>query len=200
MPSWISADIFGLNEETISRILEKLCEIMNEFDRIFMVPYDLKFSNKNLSEIISKIIEITAAKILTQELGFKVDNASSDREPDLFFHGIKMPLEVKVTSTNSTWMGGEFSKRPANYMLVSWDPESKFSRFFVAYTHLTNDDWESSMQKGKRFYAPKFTAKKLFEKPDRTVLIGSFEKTPRGAVKLSRHSIRTLQTTLEVEA
>ncbi len=186
----ISAYEFGLSEKIVLKILENVHQVMTELSENFLKPYKLSFSNKNLSEIISKVIESKAAQILTQELGYDVISASSDSDPDLLFTAINAPLEVKVTSTDTGWTGGEFSKRPFNYLLVSWIPNNEFSDFFVVYTHLTEEDWESRMKKGARFYGPLFSAKKLLDKDEYVIFIGSLETKKRGAVKIQHHNIQ----------
>ena len=186
----IPAYELGLSEKVVLEILKNVHKIMSELSDKFLKPYGLTFSNKNLSEIIGKVIENKAAQILTKELGYKVISASSDSDPDLYFTKTKTPLEVKVTSTHTGWTGGEFSKRPFNYLLVSWNPKSDFSDFFVAYTHLTEDDWESRMKKGAEYYGPLFSAKRLLNKNDYIVFIGSLGATKRGAVRIEHHSIQ----------
>jgi len=183
----IPACEFGLSEKIVLKILEKVHQVMTDLSENFLKPYKLSFSTKNLSELISKIIESTAAQILTDKLGYEVISASSDRDPDLLFTSTNAPLEIKVTSTNTGWTGGEFSKRPFNYLLVSWNPNSEFSDFFVAYTHLAEEDWESRISTG--YYGSKFSAKRLLNKDEYIIFIGTLETTKRGAVKIIRHSI-----------
>jgi hypothetical protein len=180
---------FGLNQKTVLKILENVHHVMTDLSNNFLKPYKLTFSNKNLSEIISKVIESKAAQILTQELGYDVVSASSDSDPDIFFTATKTPLEVKVTSTDSGWTGGEFSKRPFNYLLVSWNPKSDFSEFFVAYTHLDEKDWESRMKTGAHYYGPLFSAKRLLGKDEYIVFIGALQTTKRGSVRIEHHNI-----------
>ena len=115
----IPAFEFGLSEKVVLEILNSVHEVMIELSNNFLKPYKLTFSNKNLSEIISKVIESKAAQILSEELKYEVRSASSDSDPDLYFTSIETPLEVKVTSTDIGWTGGEFSQRPFNYLLVS---------------------------------------------------------------------------------
>src|SRR3989344_1457971 len=74
--------------------------------------YGVHFSNKNLSEILGKVMEKTASEYYTRKLNYEVKNALSDKEPDLFFTSLNLPIEIKVTSTTTAWTGGEFSKRP----------------------------------------------------------------------------------------
>ncbi len=192
----IPAFEFGLSERIVLKILHSVHEVMTELSRKFLKPYNLVFSNKNLSEIISKVIESKAAQILSEELEYDVKSASSDSDPDLYFTAIETPLEIKVTSTDVGWTGGEFSQRPFNYLLISWNPDSEFTDFFVAYTHLDEDDWESRMKKGARFYGPLFSAKRLLDKDDCIIFFGSLETTKRGAIRIQRHSIQTEQEKL----
>lgn len=122
---------------------------------------------------------------MTKRLGYEVRKEKSDKEPDLFFTKISRPLEVKLTSTTSAWTGGEFSKRPFDYLLVSWG--GNFDEFFIALVHLKKTDWKSNF--ASNFYGPSYSAAKLFGRKDKQILMGGFEKTPRGAIKIVREKV-----------
>ena len=133
--------------------------------------YGVYLGNKNLSEIVGKVMEKVASEHFTKKLGYEVKNALSDREPDLFFTNINMPIEIKITSTTNAWTGGEFSKRPYHYFMVSWGGE--FDEFFVCAVKLEKEDWKSNMS--KNYYGPSLTLKKLREIKDKIILIGSID-------------------------
>lgn len=171
---------------TIRRIVREVAFKIQKANNEVFKPYSIRLSNKNLSEIVGKIMEKTAADILTKELGYKVRNAQNDSEPDLFFSGTGKKMEIKVTSTTAAWTGGEFSKRPYDYFLVSWGAD--FNEFFVASVRLTKKDWHSHMS--HRFYGPSFTAGDLYRKTKKTVFLGGFERSPRGVVKLRRQRVQ----------
>ncbi|HPD81885.1 MAG TPA: hypothetical protein PK357_02185 [Candidatus Pacearchaeota archaeon] len=136
---------------------DNLLEIMREVSRRMLEvkqhlidSYDITFSNKNLSEIIGKVMEKVSADIFTKNLKYEVKNAKADREADLVFTKINLPMEIKMTSTTNAWTGGEFSQRPFDYFLVSWGGD--FNEFFVCCVKLKKEDWKSNMS--KNFYGP----------------------------------------------
>ena len=162
---------FGITKENIRAITKIVSNKMLKIKEMLMDEYDIHFSNKNLSEIIGKIYEKEAADYLTKHTPYRVQNAQSDQDPDLVFYKDNeevLKIEIKVTSTQTAWTGGEFSKRPYDYILVSWG--KNFTSFFVAYTHLEKDDWESNIDKG--FYGPSYKVKFLKEKKDKQIFIG----------------------------
>lgn len=175
---------FGLDEKTVNDIVKEVAAKMQKVDEIF-IPYNIHLSNKNLSEIIGKIMERTASDILTKKLGYEVKNAKSDAEPDITYTKTGDKLEIKITSTDNAWTGGEFSKRPFEYLLVSWG--GRFDEFFVAFTHLEKGDWHSNMD--SNYYGPSYKAKDLYDKKDKIIFFGRLEKTERGAIKIKREKI-----------
>jgi hypothetical protein len=161
---------------------DNLIEIMREVSRRMLEvkqhlidPYEITFSNKNLSEIIGKIMEKVSAEIFTKNLDYEVKEAKADREPDLLFTKINLPLEIKMTSTKNAWTGGEFSQRPFDYFLVSWGGD--FDEFFVCCVKLKKEDWKSNMS--KNFYGPSLSLKKLREIKDKIILIGKIDEKGR---------------------
>ena len=155
-----------------------LLEIMREVSRRMLEVkwhlidrYEVTFSNKNLSETIGKVMEKVSADIFTKNLSYEVKNAKADKDPDLFFTRINLPMEIKVTSTATSWTGGEFSRRPFHYFLVSWG--SGFEEFFVCCVKLKKEDWKSNIS--KNYYGPSLSLKKLREMEDKIILIGSID-------------------------
>ncbi len=173
---------FGISKESIYEIVKIVSFKMNKFKEILFDEYDIKFSNKNLSEIIGKIFEKETAEYLDKTTEFKVVNAQSDKDPDLCFYKngeIIKKIEIKVTSTKNSWTGGEFSKRPFDYLLISWG--ENFNEYFIAYTHIEKDEWKSNISKG--FYGPSFRVRKLNEKNDKVILLGHINKNGTGLIR-----------------
>ncbi len=176
---------FGLDKSIIIEIMKDVSKKIKKADNEVFKPCGIHLSNKNMSEIIGKIMERSASDILSKKLGYEVKNAQGDFEPDLYFTRIKKAVEIKITSTDNAWTGGEFSKRPFEYLLVSWSKD--FDEFFVAFVHLDKKDWHSNMS--KNFYGPSYSAKDLQKKRSRIVFLGRLEKTPLGAIKIKREPI-----------
>ena len=182
---------FGITKEIIVEILKGVSSRMKKFKTELMDEYDTHFSNKNLSEIIGKMMEKVAADVFTKHFGFKVIKAGSDKDPDLNFTGRNnRPLEIKVTSTDNTWTGGEFSTRPFDYLLVAWDTNN-FENYFCCLVHLEKSDWKSNF--AKNFYGPSLDVKKLYERDDKILFLGNLEKTPRGAIKIKKENINQVK-------
>ena len=180
-----STNKFGITRNYALEIARKTSTCMLDFRADFIDKYGVNLSNKLISELVGKIFEIQCERVLTKHLGYEIRKETSDKEPDLLFTKINMPLEVKLTSTTTAWTGGEFSKRPFDYLLVSWGGD--FDEFFMALVHLKKKDWKSNFK--SNFYGPSYSAKKLFGRKDKTILLGSFEKTKRGAIKAVREKI-----------
>lgn len=180
-----NANVFGITRQIALEIARETSRCMLDFKREFIDKYSVNLSNKLISELFGKLFEAQCERVLTKHLGYEVRKEQSDKEPDLFFTKIGKPLEVKVTSTTNAWTGGEFSKRPFDYLLVSWG--GNFDEFFMAQVRLEKKDWESRFQ--NNFYGPAYSARKLHSRKDKVVLLGRFEKTPRGAIKLIREKL-----------
>src|SRR3989344_963759 len=176
---------FGITRPIALEIAKATSKCMLDFKLDFIDKYGVNISNKLISDLIGKIFEVQCEKVLTNRLGYRVVKEKSDKEPDLFFTKINMPLEVKLTSTTNAWTGGEFSKRPFDYLMVSWG--GNFDEFFMALIHLEKKDWKSNFS--QNFYGPSYSAKNLYERKDKLVLLGSFELTPRKAIKIVREKI-----------
>ena len=176
---------FGLDRMAILEIIRETSIKMRKANNLVFKPYGIHLSKKNLSEIIGKIMEKTSAEILSEKLGYEVRNAQSDSEPDVNFTKIGKAVEIKITSTDNAWTGGEFSKSPLEYLLVSWGGD--FDEFFVAFTHLDKQDWHSNIS--KNFYGPSYKAKDLYNKKDKIIFLGSLEVSSTGSVKLKRENV-----------
>jgi len=172
---------FGITKEMIIKILTGVSSRMQIFKKM-KDEYDIVLSNKNLSEILGKIMEKVSADVFTKHMGYEVKRALADRDPDLVFTKINKPLEIKITSTDNAWTGGEFSQRPFDYLLVSWGGKN-YDEFFCCLVHLEKEDWKSNIS--KRFYGPSLGAKTV-NKKEKIVFFGDFEVTMRGAVKIKR--------------
>ena len=166
----------------IVKIVSETSKRMQEANKHVFQKYDIHMSNKNLSEILSKIMEKVASDVFTAHFGSEVRKAGSDREPDLTFTKTGRMLEIKVTSTANAWTGGEFSKRPLDYLLVSWG--GNFDEFFVAFTHLKKSDWTSRFQ--SNYYGPSFDIKKLYKKKDKEIFLGNLTRNEKGNIKMLR--------------
>ena len=142
------------------------------------LDFDQMFGSKNQSELLSKIFEKVAADVYSKWTDATVVNPSSDNDPDLYFVEAGHPLEIKVTC-GDTWTGGTFSKRPADYLLVSWDKNTK-DNCYVALAHLKKSDW---LPGGKNYYGTRYPKKALYEAIEQQKahsFFGSLEKTNRG--------------------
>ena len=173
---------FGLTKEVILESLKIVVSRMNKFNREYE---DLGLSRKNISELIGKIMEKACADTFSKKLGYEVKRALADRDPDLTFTKINTPMEIKMTSTDNSWTGGEFSKRAFDYLMVSWG--GNFDEFFCCLVHLEKEDWKSNFQ--NNFYGPSLSAKTIYEKKDKIVFFGEFITTDRGTIKLKREKI-----------
>lgn len=158
--------------QTLLEITKEVSRRMKEVKKHLIDPYEVCFSNKNLSEIMGKIMEKVSADIFTKKLGYEVKNAKADREADLVFTKINLPIEIKMTSTTNAWTGGEFSQRPFDYLLCSWG--GNFDEFFVCCVKLQKENWKSNIS--KKFYGPTLSLKKLREIKDKVVLIGKIDE------------------------
>jgi hypothetical protein len=146
---------------------KNICDIVRNIALNHIFPYIE--SNNNRSKNISELFELQSAKYFTS-IGIPTKSCTNDKQPDLVFLSTGEPCEIKVTSSwkNRKWMGGEYSKRNSEYILISWryiepvttlfgeQPESL--EFSVINTYLTQDDWEPC---GKNFSGTKVTEKSL---------------------------------------
>ena len=66
---------FGLTKVMVIEVLKGVSFRMQKFKKELMDEYDLSFTNKNLSEIIGKIMEKVCADTFTKRLGYEVKRA-----------------------------------------------------------------------------------------------------------------------------
>ncbi|MBI2176136.1 hypothetical protein HYU40_02170 [Candidatus Woesearchaeota archaeon] len=184
MAKKVNADLqkFGLTKKTLFESLKIVVLRMKKFNHEYG---DLGLSRKNISELIGKIMEKACADTFSKKLGYEVKRASADRDPDLTFTKINVPMEIKMTSTDNSWTGGEFSKRPFDYLMVSWG--GNFDEFFCCLVHLEKENWKSNIQ--NNFYGPSLSAKTIYDKKDKLVFFGGFIRTCRGTIKLKRQKV-----------
>ncbi len=173
---------FGLTKEIVLEALKVVVSRMKSFSQDYG---DLGLSKKNISELIGKIMEKACADNFSRKLSYEVKRAMADRDPDLIFTKINIPMEIKMTSTDNSWTGGEFSKRPFDYLMVSWG--GNFDEFFCCLVHLEKKDWKSNFQ--NNFYGPSLSAKTIYDKKDKIVFFGEFITTDRGTIKLKREKV-----------
>jgi hypothetical protein len=173
-----------IDKSTVIEIIRAISKKMKAVSRI-LKDSNAVLGKKNVSEIVGKIAEGTFAEILTKKLGYPVRAAQNDKEPDLFLTKTGEKMEIKMTSTDNSWQGGEFSTRPYEYFLISWGGD--FDEFFVARATLSDKEWHSNI--ANRRYGTTYPVKDLYNKADKIVYLGSFKITDRGAVKLIREKI-----------
>jgi hypothetical protein len=136
-----------------------------------------RLSSKQRSEFFGAFLEAAFAESIADEHGYESRQPENDREPDLnFLNGHTM--EVKNTSTDTGWRGGKYSKRPGDYILVSFDKDA--SKVFVALAALTEDDW--TRPTSDSYYGTTFTAgdlQRVIEEGRGKVILGGFRYGPR---------------------
>ena len=135
----------------------------------------LNISAKMQSEFISQICE-SAFEIVLKNAQVDVLSPKKDNEPDCYVLGEAVELK---TTKGETWRGGEFSKRPGLYILLSWSKnrDNKIS-LFAAMQKMEESDWISSMSKavknGKKatYYGTSYSKANLVNQNKYTVLSG----------------------------
>ena len=152
---------------------EHWVNICNKVENIALEHFFPFIKDKSVrSKLISNLFETQSAEYFNS-IGIKTKPCTNDKEPDLLFVDTNESCEIKVTSSekNKSWMGGEYSKRNSEYILISWvyreshgslygvEPESL--RFSVINTYITQDEWVSC---GKNFSGTKITEKDLLSK------------------------------------
>jgi len=152
-----------MNEYVADDILKMASAKMHALEKVFDVE---RLSTKLVSELISNAIEESAAEVLTEHTGENWDNAKSDRDADVFCKRTEDKLEIKTTC-GDTWRGGEFSRRPGDYLLVKWE---SFDKFYVTFLTMEESEWKSSGC--GNYYATSFGKKELAGRDDRLDLIG----------------------------
>jgi hypothetical protein len=119
---------------------------------------------KDKSTLISSIFEIQAEKYFNEN-GIHVKGCQTDREPDLIFPNTG-PCEIKVTSVQKTevksckWMGGQFSKRTSDFLLITWNSTKTLwgNTYFFSITHcyIDKNEWQSLDNGNNSFYGTGF--------------------------------------------
>ena len=130
---------------------------------------DLDLSNKEISERLSRIV--------TKQITIHIPNVKADTkdsDPDTNFISYNEPLEIKATSSNYQWQGGEHSKRFGNYLLVGWKLVDKDVKLFMILTDLGKDDWTISQSKNR--YSTSVNLKYIIENRDYEILVGDISQ------------------------
>jgi hypothetical protein len=147
----------------------------------------IDFSTKTKSELVSQLFE-SALYNHFNESDIKVERAGSDSlKPDILFPETNTPLEIKTTK-GEYWIGGSYSKRDGDYLLVSWEEVDKKPIYFVSHVKLKKEDWADQ---GDKFYGTKFTKKDLIQNDTKTILMGELIEL-NGRIKLIKESIKDL--------
>lgn len=163
-------DIFDRND-AIS-ILKELC------DNLPSHKYDV--GQKVISELCSKLAEQITAIHFTSQLQSKITAGVHDTDPDVYFHDLLLPLEIKVAMTDGyrlRWRGGGLTDRTCEYLFIARNRNS--TEFFVAICEMQKSDW---VLQNTQYFAPYFTETMLFNKNPK-VLIGNFGVSTRGKYK-----------------
>ena len=143
-------------------------------------PKNLKYS------ILSNLFESQAAKYFNS-INVPVRVCESDREPDLTFTDTNRPCEIKVTgldhpfSNRLKWMGGKYSKRSSDYILIAyhyspmnnslWEKEPSTIKYFITKTYIDENEWKRIDNGNENYYATVFSSDDLQTK-DHEVLVG----------------------------
>ena len=136
------------------------------FKTRIMQIIDLRKSGWDIS---SKMISELASQAL--ELAFKdskliVETPKLDKDPDMLLGYDKKPWEIKCTSTDG-WRGGEYSKRPGYYILLTYNIIGDNINIFAARLSMTEEDWITSKPKDEskeqKYYATTFGKKELLK-------------------------------------
>lgn len=162
--------IFDKNDATT--ILKEMC------DNLPSNKYDV--GQKVISELCSKLVEQITAEHFSNKLNSTVTAGVHDTDPDVYFHNLQLPLEIKVAMTDGyrlRWRGGGLTDRTCDYLFIARNRDS--TEFFAALCPMQKSDWE--LQK-TQYFAPYFTETMLFNKNPK-VLVGSFGISTKGKYK-----------------
>jgi len=122
---------------------------------------ELDISNKMKSEFASQIAEKSIKETIPGTICPKLDKEPDCKIPHKITNNLT-PWEIKCT-TGDNWRGGEYSKRPGYYLLISWKQTEQNIAIFAARLHMTEDDWDKSKPKkngDKNYYATTFPKNK----------------------------------------
>jgi len=162
----IDSNIKNIIEKNLPNVENKLNYNFNLFKQSLGRGYD-KLSTKLKSELLSNMVESTFEDTIKG-----VFAPTKDSEADLQF--LNKPLEIKTTATTDSWRGGEFSKRPGDYLMVGWEEIDGELRLFMLLTYLTKQDWISSGS--NNYYATSITLTKIVESLSYHILKGDIVK------------------------
>lgn len=165
-----------MNFENFDAVLDgvktRFADLKSAYDKHRIVK-----TKKQLSEDISALFETAMEDVYENVVAPKKDS-----EPDLYKDG--KAIEVKTTEGES-WRGGEYSKRPSQYLLISWDLVYQDLKFFVANLYLKEEDWKTS--KSDKYYATTFSKKEIISRienqKDVDILSGEIYAYSRGKQK-----------------
>jgi hypothetical protein len=147
----------------------------------------IEFSTKTKSELVSQLFE-SAFYNHFNDKNINIERAGSDSlKPDILFSDTNTPLEIKTTK-GEYWIGGSYSKREGDFLLVSWEEVNRKPTYFVTHVKLRKDDWADQ---GDKFYGTKFTKKDLLKNETKTILMGELSEA-NGKIKLIKESIINL--------
>lgn len=146
--------------------------------------YDV--GQKVRSELCSKLVEQINAVHSSKKLGIKVVPGKADVDPDNVYHfpSGPVPLEIKVAQALGAkenrvkFRGGSLTNRSSDYLFIARN--SDCTKFFAAIVYMTSKDWVAQKT---QYYAPYFTEEMLHNKPNVTVLWGSFDIESKGKRK-----------------
>lgn len=144
---------------TIKYFVKNLKKYLKQFD-----DDGLDISNKMKSEFASQIAEKSIKETIPGTTCPKLDKEPDCKIPHKITN-ILTPWEIKCT-TGDSWRGGEYSKRPGYYLLISWKQKEQNIAIFAARLHMIEDDWDKSKPTkngNKNYYATTFPKKKLLK-------------------------------------
>ena len=154
--------------------------------------YGINFTTKTKSELISQLFESSLYEYF-QGKGVNTERAGSDSlKPDILFTDTNTPLEIKTTK-GDYWIGGSYSKRSGDFLLVSWDDEDQIPVYFISHVKLEKKDWATE---GENFYGTKFKKKELMNNKTAIILMGDLIEQNRG-IKMIKQSIKDVMNNYE---
>ena len=104
---------------------------------------ELGWESTRFTGIVSDTFMWATARVLTEE-GKEVSSAEGHpTDPDVYLINEDEKIEIKVTQfkgqgSSTTWKGGK-GIREGEFLLIAHDAD--FTRLFVTFTSLTEDDW-----------------------------------------------------------
>jgi hypothetical protein len=158
-----------INTILIPEHWSNICNIIRPIALNHIFPY-IK-SKRVRSGVLSELFETQSAQYFNS-IGISTKSCDNDSEPDLLFTEMEESCEIKVTSSSKReWMGGKYSKRSSEYILVSWEYKETFDtlfgtepeslKFSVINVFIDQSEWDTL---GDNYYATKITSKMLDNK------------------------------------